>query len=128
MKIRKILKMLIILFLFLSIISIANNTYAIGNVISSGKGFLGAGKDSGFGLKGDKLPEVSGNLYNILLGLGIVVVMIAVVYIGVKIIVSSAEEKADIKESLLPLIIGAFVIFGAFGIWRILIHILSAIE
>ena len=32
----------------------------------------------------------------------------------------NVEEKAKIKESMVPWIIGIFVSFGAFGIWKIL--------
>lgn len=35
----------------------------------------------------------------------------------------SIEEKANIKESLIPFVIGCIVVFGAFGIWRIFVSL-----
>ena len=35
----------------------------------------------------------------------------------------SMEEKAQIKEALIPFVIGCIVAFGAFGIWKIFITI-----
>lgn len=39
--------------------------------------------------------------------------------------VGSVEQKAKVKDSLLPYIIGCIVIFGAFGIWKIVLTILE---
>ena len=35
----------------------------------------------------------------------------------------SVEEKADIKAAMVPFIIGCVVVFGAFGIWKIVVTI-----
>ena len=35
--------------------------------------------------------------------------------------IGSAEEKAQIKDALIPFVIGCIVIFGAFGIWKIFV-------
>lgn len=128
MRTRKILKICIISLLFLSILSVSTNAYAIGNVINSGKSFLGAAKDIGFGINGAKLPDASKDLYNILLGVGVVVTLVISVFLGAKFIMASAEEKAEIKQSMLPFIIGTFVTFAAFGIWRIMVNMLSSLE
>ena len=39
----------------------------------------------------------------------------------------SIEEKAQVKEALIPFIIGCIVVFGAFGIWKIVTQIGSMI-
>lgn len=41
--------------------------------------------------------------------------------------VGSVEQKAKVKDSLLPYIIGCIVIFGAFGIWKLVLTILENI-
>ena len=38
---------------------------------------------------------------------------------------SGAEGKAQIKELLVPYIVGCIVVFGAFAIWKLLVTILS---
>ena len=37
--------------------------------------------------------------------------------------IGSAEEKAQIKDALIPFIIGCIIVFGAFGIWKIFVNI-----
>ena len=41
--------------------------------------------------------------------------------LGIKFMIGSAEEKAQIKDALIPFVIGCIVIFGAFGIWKIFV-------
>ena len=33
--------------------------------------------------------------------------------------IQSVEDKAKVKESMVPWIIGIFISFGAYGIWKI---------
>lgn len=43
--------------------------------------------------------------------------------IGIQFLVASAEDKAKMKESLIPYIAGCIVIFGAFTIWSAVVHL-----
>ena len=43
--------------------------------------------------------------------------------LGIKFMVASAEDKAEVKKALVPYIIGCAVIFGAFTIWNIAVNI-----
>jgi hypothetical protein len=47
------------------------------------------------------------------------------VILGIQFIVSATEGKAKIKEKLIPYCIGCIVVFGAFGIWKLVINILK---
>lgn len=73
----------------------------------------------------NKLKETSDYLYNLLLGIGIIVVVIVGVIIGMKYMTGSIEEKADMKEVLIGYVVGCLVVFGAFGIWKFAVNILS---
>ena len=42
--------------------------------------------------------------------------IIMLMFAGIKYMTAGADEKAAVKESLLPLVIGAVLIFGAIGI------------
>lgn len=44
-------------------------------------------------------------------------------FIGIQFIVASAEDKAKLKESLVPYIVGCIVIFGAFTIWSVVVNL-----
>ena len=48
--------------------------------------------------------------------------------IGIQFIVGSVDEKAKIKETLVPYVIGVFIIFSAFGIWKIVMSIGNSFE
>ena len=39
----------------------------------------------------------------------------------------SVSQKAKIKETLIPYIAGCIVIFGAFGIWKLVVTIMSSV-
>ena len=45
--------------------------------------------------------------------------------LGIQFMVGSVDQKAKVKDSLIPYIVGCFVIFGAFGIWKIVLTILE---
>ena len=43
--------------------------------------------------------------------------------IGIQFMLASAEDKAKVKEALVPYVVGCIVIFGAFTIWSIAVNI-----
>lgn len=44
------------------------------------------------------------------------------IIIGIQFLIASAEDKAKVKEALVPYIVGCIVIFGAFTIWSIAVN------
>lgn len=64
-------------------------------------------------------------LYNLLLGIGIVAAVIVGTLLGIRYMIGSVEEKAEYKETLFAYLISCVVVFGAFGIWRIAILIIT---
>ena len=66
-------------------------------------------------------------MYNILLGIGVFLAVAVGMYLAIKFMLASAEDKAKVKESLVPYIAGCVVIFGAFTIWKLAIVLLSGI-
>jgi len=122
MKKKVILKKVIILFTLIAMLFMQSNTYAttIDSIISGADSFEQAGKNAGTAtISASKLKETSTTIYNILLAIAIVAALIVATYLGIKFMLASAVEKAEIKESLIPFIIGCFIAFGAFGIWKI---------
>lgn len=120
----KTIKIIIQLFLIICIISICFSTkiYAIDEIFSDGDSFLDASYSNGK-IKEDTLKETNSKVYNMLLVIGIVVAVIIGAILGIKFILGSVGEKAKIQEQLVPYIIGCFVVFGAFGIWKVGINI-----
>ena len=96
----------------------------IDEVISGANDFLNSGgKVTHF--KVDTMQGVTDLLYNIFLGFGMIIAIIVGIILGIKFMVSSSQEKAEVKESLITYVIGCVVVFGAFGIWKIAIAIIS---
>lgn len=88
--------------------------------------FINSGKDST--IDSNKLQETTMSLFNILMVIAMVVAIIVGLVIAIKFMLSSVEGKADIKQALVPYVIGCFITFGALGIWRIVIAILNNLE
>jgi len=73
------------------------------------------------------LSNFSKTMYNILLTVGVVVAVIIGALIGLKLMTSSIEEKAEAKKLLVPYVVGCVVVFGGFAIWKIVVTILQNI-
>ena len=94
------------------------------SVITGGDDFINAGKgDNTTSIDYGKLQNTSNEIYNILLTCAVIVAVIISAILGIKFMLGSMEEKAQIKEALIPFVIVCIVAFGAFGIWKIFITI-----
>lgn len=71
------------------------------------------------------LEDMSNLLYNILLIIAIVAATIVGLVIGIQFMTGSVAQKAKVKETLIPYVVGCIVVFGAFGIWKLVVGILS---
>lgn len=116
-----ILKSIFIISIFLIIVSVFPNITLCSWVDDAGK-FLDASKGVDIGIKKEKLDEASDDIFNMLSSIGMVIAVIVGMILGITFMVTSADEKAKVKESLMPYIIGCIVIFGAFGIWKIMVN------
>jgi len=94
-------------------------------MLSSADAFLETGSDDA--IETGKLKETSDYIYNTLLVIAVAVAVIVGAYLGVKFMLETAEDKAKIKESLIPFVVGCFIIFGAFGIWKIVVEVGNAL-
>ena len=65
-------------------------------------------------------------IYYALLTIGIVLAVFAGLVLGIQFITSGAAGQAKVKEKLIPFVVGALVVFGAFGIWRLVYNILNS--
>lgn len=107
--------------------STPNGNHTIDEVINEGGNFIDIGKNQGSKIDSTNLQSASNTIYNILLGIGVFLAVAVGMYLGIKFMLASAEDKAKVKESLIPYIAGCVVIFGAFTIWKLAITLLSGI-
>lgn len=101
-------------------------SHTLGEIASEAKGFLGKGTVA-IPFNEGNLKGASDTLFNILLGLAMAAVVIIGVYLGVKFMISTVEDKAKVKEALIPYIAGCVVVFGAFTIWKLALLLLENI-
>ena len=121
-----------IIFLIITLVCIiftlTTCTYAssISDIFTGADDFIQSGVDDKHPTIDDSnLQNMSNLLYNTLLIVAIVVAVIVGLIIGIQFMTGSVEQKAKIKETLIPYIAGCIVIFGAFGIWKLVVEILS---
>lgn len=105
----------------------ASASHTPDEIIGEAQDFINSGNATTT-INGDNLTAASSTLYNILLSIGIFLAVAIGMYLGVKFMMSSAEDKAKVKEALIPYIAGCIVIFSAFIIWKLAITLLSGID
>lgn len=79
------------------------------------------------GTSDEQTVEVVTILFNTLMSLGSIIAVGIGGALGIKFMTSSAEDKAKVKESMIPYVIGCAVIFGALAIWKISMMVFSQI-
>ena len=98
------------------------------DIITYGNNFINSGKDkANANIDPKNLQTLSSTVYNVLLITGIVAALIIGMILGIKFIIGSVEEQAEIKKALVPYIVGCVVVFGAFAIWKIVVNVLQSV-
>ena len=127
MKSKIIIITLITIFLTVFMWQTVPQVYAadsLDEIMEGADGFIEAGQGKSQ-LDEDKLEATSDMVFNTLLAIAIVIAVIVGMIIGIQFMVAGVEEKAKIKEALLPYVISCVVVFGAFGIWKLVVNILN---
>ena len=121
---------IILLITFLLLIVLSNYSYtsatSIGDIMSGADNFIQNGQGTQQ-ISNENIRDLSDTIYNILLIIGTAIAMIVGVVLGIQFITGSVEAKSKVKESLIPYFTGCVVIFGAFGIWKLVITIFQEI-
>lgn len=73
------------------------------------------------------ITEIGRILIGVLKGAGTVVSVIALIAIGIKYMTGSVEEKAQYKQTMLPYVIGAIMVFAITTLLPIIVEVASAI-
>ena len=72
-----------------------------------------------------KIANKGNSIVKVVRVIGTSISVIVLMCIAIKYMVGSVEEKANMKKALIGYALGCFVVFGAFGIWKLSINILS---
>lgn len=121
-------KLMIIFSIFILLFAtFTSQVYAIDDILQQGKDFVQRGEEQENPIKDDELKPLSNTIYNILLTIAIFVAVGYAMVLGITYMVGSVGEQAKIKESLIPFVVGCIVVFGAFGIWKIIANLLQGV-
>lgn len=103
---------------------IYSKAFSVDSIFDAGKNFILAGSDSNAtGIQDEELKDISDTVSSVLLTIALAVTFISIAVMGVNFAIQTVDEKAKIKESMIPWIIGIFVSFGAYGIWKLVMQI-----
>lgn len=121
----------LITFMMVILLCFSGESYAMSEFVNSGDDFLSIGKNKyneNKPLDEGALQITSGEIYNILFTIGAVLAIGVGLVIGIQFITGSVDEKAKIKETMIPYVIGCLVIFSAFTLWKIVVELGTSVE
>lgn len=122
----KIIKIAILLIII--IFSISSNILAVSETFSQAEGFIETGKNNvGTTINTTSLQDASGTIYNIFLGIGVAVAVIVGAILGIQFMTAGVDKKVEVKEALVPYVISCIVVFGSFGIWKLVVTVLNSV-
>lgn len=118
---------------FITIVLLVNifytpTSHAIGDIMGQGKGFLDASNGEESVINDTVLKTTSDSIYNTLLAMAIIIAVIVAMILGIQFMVAAADEKAKIKEALMPFVIGCIIVFGSFTVWKVFVDMGQSAE
>ena len=118
MKKKIFITLILMLILMCRVVNVyaARENQANMNIIETAKNWITLG-ESGGDLSTSDWSSFN-RLASMLWGIGVFVVVIGGTIIGIKYMFSSVEEKASLKQNVIPYVIGAVIILGALSIWK----------
>lgn len=125
MNTKKIISFFIVLIIILNFNTIC---FAAPNsdLIGTARNWIILGKESRANVTIDSDWTEFNDLAGVLFGIGIFVILIVGMTIGIRYVFSaSSEQKAKIKDNMIPFIIGTVMILGALGIWKFVVELLE---
>ncbi len=69
----------------------------------------------------DKVRDIGNGIAKVIRNVGVVAAVIILMYLGIKYMIGSAEEKAEYKKVFIPYLVGAVLLFSAAGIAQAII-------
>lgn len=128
---KMLFKICLITLLVLCILSLYSTTCmadsSLDDIMNNGNSFLNAGSESSTMIDQNDLKSLSNFISGVLLTIAIGVTVITGAIMGLNFITQSIEEKAKVKESMVPWIIGIIVSFGAFTIWEVAVNLFQSL-
>lgn len=78
------------------------------------------------GIKTEGMKSIAGRVLGLLQIVSAILAVILIAYLGFKMVLGSANEKADVQKQFIPLIIGVTIVFAATSIANLLLGIMGS--
>ena len=110
----------VVLIAMLVVFSVSTSSYA-----NSAKDVIGGINADTSGINSQGMKTIAGRVLGLLQIVSAILAVILVAYLGFKMVLGSANEKADVQKQFIPLIIGVTIVFAATSIANLLLGIMS---
>ena len=127
-KVRKIIKTIIFTILILSLLGTFTKSFgfSLDDIFEEGKGFIEKGSENAAISTTDAINSfVPVGLT--LVGIATIVLVIVGLIMGVKYMIAGTNEKAQLKEKLIYYVISVVMVYGATGIFALVIQVFNNI-
>ena len=78
------------------------------------------------GIDSNGMKSIAGRVLGLLQIVSAILAVILIAYLGFKMVLGSANEKADVQKQFIPLIIGVTIVFDATSIANLLLGIMGS--
>ena len=72
------------------------------------------------------MSKFGGTIIQYVTNAAIVIAVVMITILGIKYMLGSSEEKSEYKKSMMPLLVGAILVFGAATIAKVVIGLVSS--
>ena len=110
----------VVLIAMLVVFSVSTSSYA-----DSATDVIGGINADTSGINSQGMKTIAGRVLGLLQIVSAILAVILVAYLGFKMVLGSANEKADVQKQFIPLIIGVTIVFAATSIANLLLGIMS---
>lgn len=121
-KIKKVLYIIILI----AIIFSSNQVFALQNIKDAGDDFISQGSTSSV-ITTEEAWNILRPIGQVLVAIASVVLVIAYMYLGIQYMITDPQGKANIKQKLIGLVIATVLIYGATGLFAIIINLGNSI-
>lgn len=121
----KISLIIMILFVVISAFNTVNAASLLQTMETQAGQFIQNGQKQAGKIKYDNIANEFAGLGQILTMVGAGVMVAVTTYMGIKYLTAGPEAQAKLKTQLIGVVVSGVVIFGAYGIWKLVIEIVS---
>ncbi len=129
---KKIITIIMIIGIIINIMqgySLATSFPSFSEIVQSGQEFIQKGSSDGSETFSDEdISDLTVPLANMLTAIGTIIIVIALIFLGIKYILATPEQAAKLKQQLVGVFVAGVIIFGAVTIWRIMYTIMNDID